>query len=398
WFIINRDIDWAEFLNTALKGHTLTESIARLQPGHSDYRGLKDSLIPFANIADEGGWETITASSKLEKGDSGDTITLLYQRLLVTGDTEYREASLQDVFDDELEKAVKLFQHRHGLETDGVVGRDTLSALNKPVEERIKQIEANLERWRWLPHTFGSRYILVNIAGFELDVFENGASVLHMPVVVGREFTKTPVFSGTMTYLDINPYWNVPHTIAVNEILPKVKKDPSYLEKEEYQVLSGWTNSPDIVPPDSIDWAALNSGRFPYRIRQKPGEKNALGRIKFMFPNPYAIYLHDTPAKGLFQRAARSFSHGCIRVSGPVELAEYLLQNDPLWSRDKILRAIDSGVTRTINLPESIPVYLIYITAWVDKEGVLHFRDDIYNRDKPLIQALDSLPSIKNPR
>ena len=395
WFIKSRDIDWPDFLNTALINHTLPASFAGLRPDHAAYRGLKDSLVPLANIADEGGWDVISVSSKLEKGDRGDIITQLYRRLLATEDADDRETSLQDVFDDELEKAVKRFQARHGLETDGVVGKNTLAALNIPVRDRIRQIEANLERWRWLPHSFGSRYIIVNIAGFELDVVENGASVLHMPVVVGKEFTKTPVFDGIMTYLDINPYWNVPHTIAVNEILPNVKKDPLYLEKQEYEVLSGWTGTPVIVPPDSIDWTALNSRNFPYRIRQKPGEKNALGRIKFMFPNSYAIYLHDTPAKSLFERASRSFSHGCIRVSGPVELAEYLLQNNALWSRDSILKAIAGGENLTVNLPQPIPVFLIYITAWADKDGMLHFRDDIYGRDKPLMQALDSLPSIK---
>jgi murein L,D-transpeptidase YcbB/YkuD len=298
------------------------------------------------------------------------------------------EPAAPDVFDDDLVEGVKRFQYRHGLDPDGAVGEATLEALNVPVECRIEQIKANLERWRWLPSDFGERYILVNIAAFSLDVIENGRSAMKIPVIVGRDYRETPVFGADMTYVVLNPTWTVPPKLAVEDILPKVRKNPEFLGTQKIRVFSDWTEKAAEVDPATIDWSALGAARFPYLLRQDPGPENALGRIAFMLPNAYSVYLHDTPERGLFQRAERDFSSGCIRVADPIGLAEYLLAGEAGWDRRGIMAAIEKGATRSVPLPKPIPVFVVYLTAWVDEGGVTHFQRDVYNRDPVLIRAL----------
>ncbi len=279
---------------------------------------------------------------------------------------------------------MRRFQKWHGLAVDGVVGPATLAALNVSVEKRIRQIEVNLERWRWLPQELGARHILVNIAGFELNVIENGQPVMTMRVVMGKEERPTPVFSGALTYLVVCPYWQVPSTIAVKDKLPQIRKDPGYLTRKKIKVFQGG----EAINPRTINWSEVTAKNFNYRFRQDPGPKNALGRVKFVFPNPFSVILHDTPDRELFTRNVRTFSSGCIRVEKPIELAEYVMHGDPQWTREKILATINKWVERTVWLPEPIPVHLLYFTAWVDAEGMTHFRDDIYGRDKRLDEAL----------
>ncbi len=240
------------------------------------------------------------------------------------------------------------------LSETGTVNAATLAALNVPVSERIRQIELNLERWRWLPDDFGSRYILVNIPSFKMNVVENGKRVMESKVVVGRQERQTPTFSAKMAYLVMSPKWYVPRSIAVKDKLPQLKRNPYSLARQNIRIFN---SAGQQINPGSINWSAVSAGNFNYQLRQDAGPRNALGGIKFMFPNPYNVYLHDTPSRGLFSRNQRTFSSGCIRISNPVELAEYLLKHDPKWNRDTIKTAAASGKQRVVNLPQQVPVY-----------------------------------------
>jgi murein L,D-transpeptidase YcbB/YkuD len=261
-------------------------------------------------------------------------------------------------------------------------------------ERRVEQLELNLERWRWLPQDLGRRHIIVNIAAFELEVVEEEAVVLAMRVVVGLPFHHTPVFSETMRYLVLNPYWYVPDSIAVQEMLPRIQHDLSYLAPQKMRVFLGRGMEALEVDPATVEWSKINPDDFPYRLIQDPGPVNALGRIKFMFPNKFNVYLHDTPARPLFDETQRDFSHGCIRIQKPIELAEYLLQKDPRWNRDALLRTLDEAVDLTVPLPEPMPVHILYWTAWADEDHTIQFRRDIYDQDAPLLEAMRA-PSPK---
>ena len=292
------------------------------------------------------------------------------------------------LFDERLAAAVARFQRRHGLNDDGAVGPTTLSALNVPVEHRIEQIILNMERWRWMPDDLGRRYIQVNMAGFGLEVIEDGWPVMAMRVVVGRPYRRTPVFSARMTYMVINPTWNVPASIAKRDYLPKLRRNPGRVAEHQIRVFDSWNGRTREVDPRKIDWSRVSASRFPYMLRQDPGHQNALGRIKFMLPNPFSIYLHDTPSVQLFEREVRTFSSGCIRLQEPFALADYLMKDSTQWSSTRIQEEIVSGRTTNVGLPAAIPVHFTYSTAWVDAEGELHFHGDIYGRDALLRKAL----------
>ncbi|MGH7793053.1 MAG: L,D-transpeptidase family protein, partial [Thermodesulfobacteriota bacterium] len=246
------------------------------------------------------------------------------------------------------------------------------------------QIELNMERLRWLPQNLGSRYILVNLANFELYVNENNKKIMSMRVIVGKPYWNTPVFTAKMTYLVLNPHWNIPQTIFAEEKLPKIKKDPEYFSKDNIKVLSSWRPNAEVIDPSTIDWSKVTDQNFRFRLRQEPGPGNPLGRVKFMFPNAYHVYLHDTSQKYLFNKTERNLSHGCIRIEKPYELAAYVLGSDP----GRIRAMVSKGLTKNVGLPEPIPVYLVYFTAWVHEDGSIEFRNDIYRRDETLYQAL----------
>jgi murein L,D-transpeptidase YcbB/YkuD len=292
------------------------------------------------------------------------------------------------LFDEALEQALKRFQTRYGLTADGVLDTTTRAELNVSADRRVEQLEVNLERWRWLPQDLGRRHIIVNIPAFELEVVEKDAVVLAMRVVVGRPYQHTPVFSETMRYLVLNPYWEVPHDIAVQDVLPHIKRDFSYLSQQQMQMYKGWGPAAQVIDPATVNWSAITPASFPFRLSQDPGPVNALGRIKFMFLNKFNVYLHDTPARPLFDEAQRDFSHGCIRIQKPLELALYLLRKDPKWNRDALLRALNEVKDRSLPLPEPIPIHLLYWTAWADENGTIEFRRDIYGQDAPLLAAL----------
>jgi murein L,D-transpeptidase YcbB/YkuD len=270
-----------------------------------------------------------------------------------------------------------------------MVGTATLRMLNVPAEYRVRQIEINMERWRWMPESLGDWYLMVNIANQRVQVIENGRTVIDMRVIVGLQEGRhnTPVFSDSMRYVVINPYWHVPRSIVIREMLPRLRRDPDYLSRNHFEVFSGWGSEGGALDPTTVDWNAVDgeSESFSYRFRQKPGPNNALGRLKFMFPNKYRVYLHDTPPGVLFDSNVRTFSHGCIRVERPVDLAEYLLgRNNEPWSRSDIVDAIRDDERHIVLLDRKLPVHVLYLTAWIDENGLMNFREDPYGRDKRL--------------
>ncbi len=392
WLIEHQEQDLIEVLRIALTSNNVEETLKNLIPQHPSYTRLRQALTEYREIAVKGGWPALPDGSKMEKGDRSERVAVLRKRLVITGDLNEGSVKDSELFDDSLEQALRNFQRRHGLKADGIVGQSTLAALNVPVEKRINQIELNMERLRWLPQNLGSRYILVNVANFELYVVENNQSVMNMRVIVGKPYWDTPIFSAQMTYLVLNPHWNIPQTIFIEETLPRIRKDPEYLSRARINVLRGWGNKAAKIDPKTIDWAKLNEQNFKYRLRQEPGPGNPLGKVKFLFPNRFSVYLHDTPNKGLFNRTQRNFSHGCIRIEKPIDLAEYVLRSNLEWTPEKVRSALKKGRTENVPLSESIPVYLLYFTAWVDDDGSIEFRSDIYGRDDALYQALSEAP------
>jgi len=366
-------------------GKSIAAVLAELRPDYGVYSALVQGLARYRAIASAGGWPQLPDAGVLRAGDTSAVVGRLRARLATEG--YLPPASGGDVFDLEVARSLAEFQRRHGLQIDSVLGPQTRRALNVPVERRVDQIDANLERLRWLPANLGSRFIVVNIPAFSLYGYVGGERVLTMRVVVGDELVsrRTPIFADTMEYVEFGPYWNVPRSIAVNELLPKVRRDRSYLKRNGFQLLRGWGDDAPVVDAATLSDAALFSSR--YRLRQLPGPNNALGRVKFMFPNDYNIYLHDTPAQLLFDEANRAHSHGCVRVADPPALAEFVLHDRADWSDDRIRAALAAGRRVRATVRPGVPVYLVYLTAFV-RDGEVAFRDDIYSRDDPLIRAL----------
>lgn len=360
-----------------------------LRPRYQQYTQLREALDRYRQIQADGGWPTLDEGASLEPGKPSPQVPRLRERLAASGDFDgYDPDDTSRVFDEGLAGALAAFQQRHGLEVDSLVGPSTLASLNVSVEERIGQIVLNLERWRWLPSELGTRHILVNIPDFTLTAFDDNAEVLTMPVVVGAEFEgrKTPVFSDVMEYIVFQPYWNVPPSIATDEILPKAYEDPTYLERNGYELVDSYAPDASVVEVEEETLDGVAEGK--YRIRQLPGRSNALGHVKFMFPNEHNIYLHDTPADHLFSETERDYSHGCIRVERPDDLASYVLaKNEKKWSQGDIEEAMQ-GEREVIVLDQQIPVYIMYLSAFVDDGGTVHFRDDIYGYDADLAAEL----------
>ena len=383
-------IDWGIFIDSTLQNRHIIENLQKLTPGHREYINLKKALAGYLQIEEKGGWGRFsTILPKLEKGMRNPDIALLRNRLAIT--QGYIEDTIYDknLFDQSLYEQVLLFQLRNGLTADGVVGKATIEALNIPVEDRIATIDANLERWRWLSNDLGERYIKVNIANFELQVIEKDYMVFSTEAIVGLTSRETPVFSSIMTYLVLNPDWTVPPTILNTDIIPSVIINPGYLAEKNLKILR---IDGSEVDPSTIDWINIVTAGFPYRIHQEPGPANALGRVKFMFPNQYSVYIHDTPNHNLFRRSDRSLSSGCIRVNNPLALTAWLMKDNPAWTPEQIQIVIDEGKKRTVNLVTPIQVHIVYLTAWASDDGLVYFRKDIYNRDQPLMAALKQGP------
>jgi len=357
-------------------GHPTSDPSSELLNGTS---ALSQALSRHLAIAERGGWPALPQGETLRVGMSGPAVEVLRLRLSVSGDLT-PDAGKGCVFDGETEAAVKRFQARHGLTQDGSVGLQTRSALNVPVEERIRQIKVNLGRVSTLPRDMGDRFLFVNVPDFSLSAFRDGRRVFEMKVVVGRPQRPTPSLREPLTHIVFNPDWNVPRRIAARDILPKILKDPRHLTKKGFRVYRGQTAEGPELEPEAIDWQGL-AGKFPYRLRQDPGPQNALGRMKFVLPNPFDIYLHDTPERKLFARTHRALSSGCVRVEKPLELAAFLLADDPAWSPEAVRAAAESGKTRWLRLSDPVPAYVVYWTAWADPNGTAQFRDDLYHRD-----------------
>jgi murein L,D-transpeptidase YcbB/YkuD len=391
WTLSRRQTDLLQRLEDALEEGTIREALYDLRPEQPGYARLVEALRRYRRLAAEGGWPSVPDGPTLERGSEGDRVATLRARLRASGDRTGEEAATPASFDETLERAVVRFQERHGLEADGVVGPASLAALNRPVEDRIRQIEVNLERWRWLPEDLGSRYVLVNIAGFHLRVMEEGTDVMQMRVVTGRPYRQTPVFSDQISYLSFSPYWHVPHSLATRDKLPDFQKNPALVAQQGFDVFRGWEAGAQPVDPSTIDWQSLSAANFPYRLRQRPGPQNALGQVKFMFPNRHSVYLHDTPSRTLFERSERGFSSGCIRVERPAALAEYLLRDNEGWGPERIAAAMTQSQEQTVVLREKVPVHLLYWTAWVE-DGRIQFRGDVYQRDPGVAAALAATP------
>jgi murein L,D-transpeptidase YcbB/YkuD len=377
WQIDTEPFDALAHLEQALHDHRIAESLTALTPTDEEYTGLRKALADYRAIAARGGWPTLPASLKLKPGQSSPVLHALALRLAASGDFQ-REVRADDktaVYDADLENALKRFQRRHGLSDDGVIGRSVVAELNVPVDARVRQIQLNMERWRWLPRDLGDPHILVNIPQMRLDVREHGQVPLSMRVVVGKEDTPTPIFNQRMTYLVFAPYWNIPADIAQHETLPSVLKESGFLARAGMEVIDA---SGKTVDPDGVDLE--QPGR--YRFRQRPGTSNSLGQVKFMFPNQFNVYLHDTPADSLFARASRSLSHGCVRLEAPAKLAAYVLRDQPEWTEERIARAMEGTDEQIVKLKVPVPVYLGYWTARVARDGSVEFRKDVYSIDR----------------
>lgn len=374
------------YLDAVLDAKTVADALATVGPQNSAYRRFQKALQDYRSIMASGGWPTVSEGPALVLGSSGPRVDQLRRRLRATGDFEGPDPADPMAFGPELEAAVRTFQVRHGIDADGKVGPRTLAELNVPVEFRIDQLRASLERMRWVFRDLPSDFIVVDIAGFHAVLYRNRQPIWTTRVQVGKPYHATPVFKQTMRYVEFNPAWTIPPDILRSETLPAIRKDSDFLAHNDMTVL---TPIGDVVDPSNIDWAATANWRgFPFMIRQEPGPLNALGRIKFMFPNKYMVYLHDTPSKGLFARPERAFSHGCIRIENPIDLAELLLA-DQGWNRRRIEEVIASEATTRVDLDEPIMVMLLYWTAEVDEYGTVFFRKDIYNRDAAVIAGLD---------
>jgi murein L,D-transpeptidase YcbB/YkuD len=394
WFTDRSDLNIDALLDDALRENRIRETLDELLPVQTGYSHLRRNLIKYKGMVHGEQWPVVRTHSLLKRGDRNHLVGILRKRLILSGDMNSDMTEKVNYFDKELEEAVIYFQHRHGIKADGIVGDHTLEALNVSPEKRLRQIEINLERMRWISRNLGHRYIVVNIADYRLDVFEYGEKIMSKEVVVGKPFWDTPIFSDEIKYIILNPSWKIPDSIGQKEIVPAIKNNPDYLTERRTKIYSSWASDAREIDPREINWSDVIADKFKYKFIQSPGPLNPLGRIKFMFPNKFHIYLHDTPAKGLFSETARAFSHGCIRVSDPVDLAEYLLLDDPKWGRDKILSAIEKGQEERIDLIYPVNIHILYLTAWVDGEGILNFRNDIYSRDKKLDRALKKKPEI----
>lgn len=385
WHIPRPAADPAAYL-AALTEAGVTEALRRQAPRTEAYRHLVAAGERLRRVLARGGWPRLQDVGLLRRGDRHPQVALLRRRLQLDGELPETAPAQPQRFDPALEAALRRFQRRHGLEADGILGPETLAALNVAAAVRWSQLRVNLERQRWLPRGRQRDYLRVNVANYELELVRDGAVELAMPVIVGERDQQTPVFIDQLSYLVFNPYWNIPESIVREEIAPQVLSEENYFARRQMELRESWRPDAPRVDPAAVDRPGYASGRyasFPYRLRQAPGPANPLGRIKFMFPNPFSIYLHDTPHDALFDASQRAFSHGCIRVARPRELAAALLR-DAGWDAPAIEEAIGSGETQRVRLSQPLPIFIVYETAWADAQGRPHYRPDLYGRDARL--------------
>jgi len=358
WYLPRKKISYSLLLDSLIDGKDILKS----PPVYRQYSLLKNQLKKYQGIKNAGGLPVIDNIKKnLKKGDSSGVVVSVKKWLFIAGDLPQNTGNF--VFDDNLETAVKKMQQRFGLKVTGIINTSLIKEMNVPIEARMQQITVNMERSRWLPVTVSTDYLVVNIPEFKLHAYENDSLLWSMDAVVGKPIHKTVIFSGKIKYVVFSPYWNVPNSILQKEILPGINRNKNYLVKQNMEWVDG-------------------------RVRQKPGPNNSLGLVKFLFPNSYDIYLHDSPAKSLFNESSRAFSHGCIRLSDAEKMANYLLKNDTAWTAQKINTAMHLGKEETVTVKKLETVFIVYFTAWVDSQGQLNFRKDLYERDKRLAAML----------
>lgn len=388
----HREIAGVDVVARAFAAPDLSVFLDSLAPASPSYRALQQALVRYQAMAS---WPSLPDGPALKLGMRDARLPALRRRLRASGDLA--AAADSGPYDETLEAAVARFQARVGLPADGVVGQATREALNVPREKRIAQIVLNLERLRWFPDDLGPRFVRVNIAAFAMDLVEEGKTVLTMRVVAGRPYRRTPVFVSRIESVVLNPTWTVPPSIAATDILRHIRSDPGYLTRHHFTVFSSWAADAKTLDPAAINWSKLGPGRFPYRLRQASGPDNALGRYKFVFPNDFGVYLHDTPARELFARDQRAFSSGCVRLENARALAERLLAEDAGWSPEALSEAVDTGRRQSLPLARPVPIMVLYGTAWVGADGSVQFRPDIYGRDARLAAALETLEESQAP-
>ena len=369
-----------------IQAGSIGSTIDSLKPKNPEYLLLKSALAKYRKIQKKGGWSHIPEGDVLRRGDRNPRIALIRKRLALTDEMP---AGIDDpeFFDETLERAVKRFQTRQEIDPDGAVDRPTLMELNYPVEWRIDQIRANLERMRWFLHDLPEQFVVADIAGFTISYYDRNRLIWKARAQVGDPFTQTPCFKADIKYMVLNPSWTIPPEIAKREYLPMLRDNPDYLNQAGLKIVD---KKGKPVNPDNINWSRYANRAFPFKFYQQPGPTNPLGRIKFICPNPFYVYLHDTPEKERFSESWRAFSHGCIRVDKPIEFAELLMGNNALWGLEKIKKIVASGKTQTIFLPRKIPVMFLYVTVLAEQNGMIHFRDDLYGRDEAIIKGLNA--------
>lgn len=371
----------------ALNQHRLKEAFALLGPQHFMYKNIVIGLADYRKKAAKDGWPSVPEGETLKPGMSDKRVEAIRDYLIATGDyTSKTVPEDKELFDEDLETAVKQFQFRHNLTQDGFVGKGTVAQMNVTIEKRIDMMRVNLERARWIMHELEPDFLMVNIAGYSIRRITHGEIVYQSPVIVGKKYHQSPVFKGRMTYVVINPTWTVPYSIATRETLPRLQKDPGYLADKNMVIMD---RNGKILDPNTIDFSQYSRSNFPFTVRQEPGPHNALGEVKFIFPNKYSVYLHDTPARSLFSKEDRAFSHGCIRLQKKWELLMSLM-DDPAWNMDKINGILKTGELTNVKLNEPIDILILYWTVGVDEEGLMFFNRDIYDRDDAVLDALDT--------
>lgn len=365
--------------------------LTALAPANPAYRGLRDALATLRRVEKAGGWGQVPAlkgKTKLEPGAGDAAVPALRDRLAASGDYHGPRGKSQ-VYDAPLRAAVVRFQTRHGLEPDGVVGPALLAEINVPVEARIAQVEANMERARWLPDDLGARHVWVNAPEYKLTAVNDGAPVFSMKVVVGTKQRRTPVLVSSISSVVLNPTWTMPPRLAKEDYLPKLQKNPGYLAENGFSVYPNWSAGAKPLDARKINWKAMSPAAMSHlKLRQDPGPKNALGQVKFNIANDFDVYLHDTPSRDKFARSMRALSSGCVRLAEPMTLADFVFADTPAWGPEQRKAALDSQKTRYVTLNQPIPVYILYQTAWAAADGTLHFRPDIYDRDAETLTTL----------
>ncbi len=384
WHIRGPIFDAASVLDGLSERARLKPIFAGLRPRSEQYLQLKEVLSRYRKIEAEGGWPQMPKSAEIKAGMRDQVAIVLRNRLRISNDFRGEMQADPYYFDSALDAALRRFQRRHGLRADGILNKKTRDALNIGVDQRIVQVKIALERWRWLPADLGERFVWVSPVAAAVSMMKHGNEVLAMRAIVGRPYRATPSFAAELNQVVINPTWTVPRSIATADLLPVQQRDAGFLQRKNIRVFSSGKNARE-VDPDDVDWASLNSNNFPYKLRQDAGPGNSLGKIKFAFPNPYDIFLHDTPGKFLFNLPNRTFSSGCVRIEKPVALAAALATTE--WSIDEIQQEIDSGKTRAVNLLTPTPIYIVYLTTRVNADGDVYFHEDVYGRDAAVSKA-----------